>query len=165
DFDGAIEGLRQILLWDPDRRRVLRARQSLIDTPLWLERVRTGPPPGEPYQSFITDIEFEGRELRNQIGPASWLDLILEGCRQLRRGAWPPDLFASLPLLVKEMPWLRRFERRERLPAVALEGEPLITSGPPFQMLNSSVRGKVGIDQDLHLHAPLDYWIPEARGS
>ena len=165
DFDGAIEGLRYALLWDPDRKRVLRARQAMVEAPFWLARVKAGPQEGEHYQAFITDIEFEGRELRNQIGPASWIDLILEGCRRLRRGAWPPDLFGSMPLLVKEMPWLRKFERRERLPAAAFEGEVQPENGTCFSMLNSSARGKMGIDQDLHLLDPLDYWVPEARGS
>lgn len=165
DFESAIAGLKQVLLWDPDRKRVLRAKEALDRAPLWLDRVRSGPEADEHYSAFITDVEFEGRELRNQVGPAGWLDLILKGCGQLRHGAWPPDLFASLPLLVKEMPWLRRFERRERLPEVALEGEEPVLSGPPFHPLSSSTRGKIGIEQDVHLLAPLDYWIPEARGS
>ncbi|HEX9018463.1 MAG TPA: serine/threonine-protein kinase [Anaerolineaceae bacterium] len=165
DFDGAIEGLRQVLLWDPDRKRVLRAQQAFKNTPFWLARVQRGPDPGEHYQAFITDIEFEGRELRNQVGAASWLDLILEGCRQLRRGAWPADLFASLPLLIKEMPWLERFERRERLPAAARSTAENPTDGECYVPLASSTRGKIGIDQDLQLRAPLDAWVPEARGS
>ena len=119
DFPAVSAGLRYLLLWDPDRKRVLRAEQALQNTPAWLKKVQQGPQSGEHYQAFITDIEYEGRELRNQVGPASWLDLILEGCRQLRRGAWPADLFVDMPLLVKEMPWLRRFERSERLPAEA----------------------------------------------
>ncbi|RPJ37986.1 MAG: hypothetical protein EHM21_17505, partial [Chloroflexi bacterium] len=165
-FASASAGLRQVLMWDPERKRVLRAEQALQDTPLWLEKVQEGPQPGEHYLAFITEIEYEGRELRNQVGPAAWLDLILEGCRQLRRGAWPPDLFASLPLLVREMPWLCRFERRERLPAVALEGAPESSpTTPPFSLLTGSARGKFGIDQDLQLTVPLDAWIPEARGS
>jgi serine/threonine protein kinase len=164
-FDSAVQGLRQVLLWDPDRKRVLRTEQALHTAPLWLEKVQRGPRPAEHYQAFITDIEYEGRELRNQVGPASWLDLILEGCRQLRRGAWPPDLFASHPLLVKEMPWLRRFERRERLPLVATAGEETVLSGPEFAPLSGSARGKVGLDRDLQLNAPIDAWIPEARGS
>lgn len=164
DFDAASQGLRQVLLWDPDRKRVLRAQKAFEITPFWLEKAKRGPEPGEHYLAFITDLEFEGRELRNQVGPAAWLDLILEGCRQLRRGAWPADLFTTLPLLIQEMPWLRRFERREKLPAAAQEKEPAGCASP-FYMLTSSMRGKLGIDQDLHLLAPLDYWIPEARGS
>lgn len=165
-FSEAAEYLKDILLSDPDRKRVLRAEQALLYAPEWLEKVHNGPKPGEHYLTFVTDIEYEGRELRNQVGPAGWLDLILEGCRQLRRGAWPPDLFGSMPLLVREMPWLRRFERRERLPAVALEGEPEPEPiSPPFAPLNGTVRGKLGPKEDLYLTEPLDAWVPEARGS
>jgi serine/threonine protein kinase len=162
-FEQAAAGLRQVLLWDPARRRVLRAEQALLQTPLWLEKVQRGPSAGEHYLSFISEIEFEGRELRNQIGAAGWMDLILEGCRQMRRGAWPPDLFTSLPLLVKEMPWLRRFERIERLPAPAEE----ITSPNLFLFnpLAGMAQGKLGREGDIRMDAPLDAWIGEARGS
>lgn len=166
EFRSAAEGLRQILLWDPDRKRVLRAEQAIANAPHWLAKVHQGPPEGVHYQAFISEVEFEGRELRNQVGPAGWLDLILEGCRQLRRGAWPPDLFIELPLLVREMAWLRRYERRERLPAELTQGEPepeLIA--PAFALLSGTGRGKVGTELDLQFLAPLDGWVPEARGS
>jgi serine/threonine protein kinase len=163
-FSQAIDGLRQVLLWDPDRKRVLRAEQAILQTPLWLEKVQRGPQAGEHYISFVSEIEFEGRDLRSQVGPAGWMDLILEGCRQLRRGAWPPDLFSSLPLLVKEMPWLRRFERVERLPDGTSDH---VTPGelPSFTPLNGTARGKLGVEGDMQLGIPLDGWIGEARGS
>jgi serine/threonine protein kinase len=170
-FARAAGGLRRVMLWDPDRKRVLRAEQALRSAPDWLEKVQRGPGPGEHYQAFVTEIEFEGRELRNQIGPAGWIDLILEGCRQLRRGAWPPDLFTSLPLLVQEMPWLRRFERVEKLPAAAGEqalGQPGPNGSAPalvFARLNGTARGKLGLECDLQLDSPLDGWTGEARGS
>jgi serine/threonine protein kinase len=163
-FPQAIDGLRQVLLWDPDRKRVLRAEQAILQTPQWLEKVQRGPGPAEHYVAFVSEIEFEGRELRSQVGPAGWMDLILEGCRQLRRGAWPPDLFASLPLLIKEMPWLRRFERVERLPG-GIEAEPVADIYSEFTQLNGSARGKLGQEADLQLGMPLDGWIGEARGS
>lgn len=165
DFIAANAGLRQALLWDPDRKRVLRAEKALEQAPHWLEKVQCGPQPGEHYQAFVMDIEFEGRELRNQVGPAGWLDLILEGCRRLRKGAWPPDLFTELPLLVAELPWLRRYERRERLPATVLEGEPPVLSGPVFAAVSGVIRGRLGPDCDMHITAPLDAWVAEARGS
>ena len=40
------------------------------------------------------------RELRNQVGPADWLDLILEGCRQLRRGRPPLWWLAASAVVV-----------------------------------------------------------------
>lgn len=169
DFAAARLDLRQLLVLDPQRSRVLRADQALQDVSGWLGRVQAGPQNGEHYQLFVTDLEFEGRELRNQIGPAGWLDLILEGCRQLRRGVWPPDLFASLPLLVQEMPWLARFERREKLPASVLNSTPgsegLLPLTPGFPAISGVTRGKLGAEQDLQLLPPLDGWIAEARGS
>lgn len=173
-FDHASASLRQVLLWDPDRIRVLRAEQSLKRTPAWLKKVHAGPQNGEHYRHFVTDIEYEGRELRNHIGPATWLDLILDGCRQLRRGVWPPDLILRMPLLVSEMPWLARFERYEKLPAQTLppsappngKPTPLLPDQPVLPPLPIGVlKGKYGLDQDLHLAAPLDTWIAEARGS
>ncbi len=171
DFPAVSAGLRCLLLWDPDRKRVLLAEQALKNTPAWLKKVQRGPRSGEHYQAFIMDIEYEGRELRNQMGPASWLDLILEGCRQLSRGAWPADLFVDMPRLVKEMPWLRRFERSERLPAEAQQNAPGGENGSHpngagcFTSLNGTARGKLGFDLDLQLTAPLDNWVAEARGS
>lgn len=168
EFDLAAAGLRNLLLCDPDRKRVLRADQALQNTPAWLDKTYQGPRHGQHYQDFVSDIEFEGRELRNQVGPAGWLDLILEGCRQLRKGAWPADLFTTLPELVKRMPWLCRFERSERLPASvrpALFNDPSQNQANSFTMLTGSSRGKFGIDQELQLTAPLDAWISEARGS
>lgn len=164
-FGQAAENLRQALLWDPARIRVLRAEHALAQTPAWLEKAQLGPGPEQHYQSFVTEIEYEGRELRSQIGPAGWLDLILEGCRQLRRGAWPPDLFTSLPPIVREMPWLRRFERVERLPEGIAENG--YTSEEPlaFVPLNRVTGGKLGVDDDLAIGKPLDAWVPEARGS
>lgn len=170
-FEQAAAGLRQLILWDPDRKRVLRAEQALRTVPLWLEKVQHGPQLDQHYQAFVPEIEFEGRELRNQVGPAGWIDLILEGCRQLRRGAWPPDLFASLPLLVQEMPWLRRFERIEKLPAAVAGLAPAEASSEDrsaaltFARLNGTARGKLGPESDLQLSVPLDGWTGEARGS
>lgn len=172
EFEAARGELHRLLMLDPDRKRVLHAEQALLDVPEWLASVQAGPQDGEHYQRFVTDMEFTGRELRNQIGPAGWLDLILDGCRQLRRGVWPPDLFTTLPLLVQEMPWLARFERRERLPqtAGANGGQPagdaaLPGSGAGFPAVSGVTRGTLGPEQDLQLLPPLDGWIAEARGS
>ena len=169
NFGPAANGLRQMLLWDPDRKRVLRADQSIQNAPAWLDKVHAGPLDGEHYRHFVTEIEFEGRDLRNHIGPAGWLDLILEGCRQLRKGAWPPALLLEFPALVLQMPWLAKFERRERLPE-QVANIPALSAPNPAQAPDSPVpigvvKGNLGPGQDLELAAPLDGWIPEARGS
>jgi serine/threonine protein kinase len=111
EFVRAGQLLRAVLLVDPDRRRVLRADRAILNTPGWLKKVQLGPRRSENLRDFATRVEFEGRELRNQVGPADWLDRILEACKQLRRSAWPADLLAADPDLIREMPWLNVFER------------------------------------------------------
>jgi hypothetical protein len=120
DFTRASLHLRRLALYDPDRRRVLRADQMLTKAPAWLKKIHMGPHPGENFQEFITSLEFEGRELRNHVGPAGWLDALLESLSKLRKGAWPADLLPGAPHLGREMPWLKRFERTERLPLEAV---------------------------------------------
>ena len=167
DFIAASQGLRHILLWDPDRRRVLQAERLIIAAPDWLLKVHLGPQNGENFQEFATNLEFDGRELRNHVGPATWLDDILECLARLRKGVWPGDMLASLPGLIREMPWLKNFERVERLPAEVknLVGEavpPPSPEGTESIGLREGIFGQAG---DLRLVEPLDAWAPEARGS
>ena len=185
DFLAASQALLQVAIWDPDRRRLLRARTLLELAPAWIKRVNMGPHAGENFVEFITDLEFSGRELRNHIGPAGWLDSTLEHLGRLRKGMWPADLLASAPMIIREMPWLRRFERVERLPANVLietvdsglaRNEPAsaktdtVHSPSPQPELYEEplvgIRdGRLGPDADLRILAPLDAWAPEARGS
>ena len=97
DFLEAGKGLRRLLLWDPDRRRVLHADWAIQEGAEFLRRIHLGPKHGEHLLEWVTRIEFKGRELRNQVGPAGWLDLILDSCRQIRKGVWPSDLFIGQP--------------------------------------------------------------------
>jgi serine/threonine protein kinase len=167
EFVPAAKALRQVMLWDPDRRRLLRADQALLSAPHWLKRVHLGPLRGETLEDFVTDLEFEGRDLRNTVGPAPWLDMILEGCKSLRRGAWPTELIAASPAFLREMPWLKKFER-DSTPPTQVEEEPTKDkprrrSVPPT--LVGAVEGRIGKGQALQLLEPLDTWVPEARGS
>ncbi len=73
DFEAARSALRQVLLWDPDRLRLVQADRALQTTVSWLETIQAGVVRDEPLQEFITRQELVGRELRNQIGPAAWL--------------------------------------------------------------------------------------------
>jgi serine/threonine protein kinase len=168
EFVTASKALRQVMLWDPDRRRLLRADQALLAAPNWLKKVHLGPRRGETLEDFVTDLEFEGRDLRNTVGPAPWLDMILEGCKKLRRGAWPSELIASSPAFLREMPWLKKFERDDFVPPVQVVDEPEAvkprrSAGPPT--LVGAVEGRLGKGQSLQLLEPLDTWVPEARGS
>jgi hypothetical protein len=168
EFVTANKTLRQVLLWDPDRRRLLRAEQALLNAPDWLKKVHLGPRRSETLEDFVTDLEFEGRDLRNTVGPAPWLDMILEGCKKLRRGTWPTELIAASPAFLREMPWLKKFERADHEPARQEADEPETTKPrrpavPPT--LVGAVEGRLGKGQSLQLLEPLDTWVPEARGS
>jgi serine/threonine protein kinase len=167
DFLSASRGLRRVLVWDPDRRRVLHAEQALQAAPEWLKTVHMGPQPDENFPDWITRLEFRGRELRNQVGPAGWLDAVLETCRKIRKGIWPADLLTGQPNLLREMPWLAKFARSERVPCVPAEElvEEAPAPLPELAALQGVVSGRVSPGADLDLIEPLDAWMPEARGS
>lgn len=168
DFEMACRGLRHLLSWDPDRRRVLQAERAILAAPDWLERVYLGPKKNETIQDFITQVELEARELRNQVGPVRWLDLILEALARLRKGADPADLVLEHPELLADIPWLNDYEARKPkaiLPSksVKLEREP----SPPglAPILGGVKEGALGEGGEMTLAEPLDTWAPEARGS
>jgi serine/threonine protein kinase len=167
EFATASQGLRHVLLWDPDRRRVLRADQLILAAPEWLKRVHLGPQEGENFQEFATNLEFEGRELRSHIGTAGWLDDILACLARLRKGIWPADLLASSPSTARELPWLKKFERVERLPAEvkSLEDGPAVPDLPAATITAGMREGVFGPKGEMRLLEPLDAWLPEARGS
>jgi serine/threonine protein kinase len=163
-FKTARQVLRQLLLWDPDRKRVLRA-DALIDlAPTWLAEVRNGPQAGEKLKEFTIRLEYTGRELRSRVGIAPWIDTPLWLFSELRSGAKPGDLLAENQDLSADYPWLRRFDRKihpESLPVTASA-----SSRPQaYQPASPPRQGKLGAGQDLHMLEPLDAWVPEARGS
>ncbi len=167
DFLSASNGLRQLLVLDPDRRRVLRAENAICGAAGWLNRTHVGPRPGENLQDFVTHLEFEGREIRNQVGPASWLDLILESFKSLRKGAWPADILRDFPGSIREFPWLANYERVERVPLYPEPDQPDAPAVITEQAvaLRGVHTGELGPVSDLGLFEPLDAWVPEARGS
>ncbi len=162
EFVSASKELRRLLACDPDRRRLLHADLSLRSAPDWIQRLQTGPLPGENLPEFITALEYEGRELRNQIGPAGWLDGSLEGLKAMRRGTWPGDLLAAQPALAGEMPWLQRFERAEKVQGIF---RPEVPALQPLPSISGSRETRYGPETELSFIEPLDAWIPEARGS
>ncbi len=162
EFVSAAHELRGLLVFDPDRRRLLRAAQALQLAPDWIQRLQAGPIPGESLPDFVTTLEYEGRELRSQIGAAGWLDGALEGLKAMRRGSWPGDLLASQPVLAGEMPWLQRFERAERIQQIFHPNQPFLPALATIQGIRET---RYGPDSELSFSEPLDAWIPEARGS
>lgn len=168
EFDSARRGLRRLLLWDPDRRRVLLADQAISRAPKWLEKIRSGPQNGQSLVDFITGVEFGGRELRNQVGAAEWLDRLLEIFAQIRKGRRPGDLLVEQPELAGYLPWVellepRRYVQAQPVRAIPLERQPARLSTD--LELRGSQEALLGVGKDLLLADPLDTWAPEARGS
>jgi hypothetical protein len=168
DFDSARLGLRRLLLWDPDRRRVLTADRAIASTTAWLAGIRNGPKTDQVLLDFITHAELSGRDLRSQVGPAEWLDGVLDSFSQLRKGRKPGELLVEKPDLLRELPWLDTIEPRKYIPTqppkpIILERE------KTSQVIEPFIRGfqecTFGSGQSMLLTEPLDTWTPEARGS
>jgi len=168
DFELVHRGLRSILMWDPDRARLFTAEKAIGTAPQWLARVRRGAGKDEPFYDYLTSVELEGRTLRNQVGPAKWLDETLEAFKRLRRGTRSVDLLIEYPEIMHELPWLNEYNSREIL---SLPHTRLITlerdnvSVFPSHLTEGVVEGKFGPDKSMLLAEPLDTWMPEARGS
>jgi serine/threonine protein kinase len=168
DFEGARRGLRQLVLWDPHRRRLLQADRAIRAASPWLLRVRQGARSDEALADYLTNVELAGREIRNQVGPAGWLDGLLASFKQLRNGSRPADLLMERAEVLVEIPWLNEYSSREtlslpRIKPLALEREQKTPA--PFIIARNGVDGRLGLEQDILLADPLDTWAPEARGS
>ena len=168
DFETARRGLRILLCWDPHRRRVLRADVALNRAPRWLSRLRTGIKAGESFEDFLIEMELAGRELRNQVGPARWLDLILESLKKLRNRARPADLIMEHPELMNDVPWINEYRSRETLTLphhgnLIIERSSSVTA--PVYSMRGVKESQFGAGLSVELGESLDTWLPEARGS
>jgi serine/threonine protein kinase len=166
EFETARRGLRRLLLWDPDRQRVFLADKAISKAGTWLDQIQNGPESDESLHEFITRLELHGREIRNQVGAAGWLDQSLNAFSRLRRGASPADILLDFPDLRSELPWLLNYHPPRLRPS----------SGPILLERNFSVEktewrlsetriGSIGNGGELLLGEPLDTWASEARGS
>jgi serine/threonine protein kinase len=168
DFELARRGVRVILVWDPDRARLITAERAIDSAPQWLAKVHKGAGKDEPFYDYLTSVELAGRTLRNQVGPATWLDDTLEAFKRLRKGTRYVDLLMEYPDILHELPWLNEYESREILTLphthpINLERE--IKPNIPVNTITGIVEGKFGPGQAMTLGEPLDTWLPEARGS
>jgi serine/threonine protein kinase len=146
---------------------LLTAEKAIAAAPGWLSRVRKGASKDEPFYDYLTSLELAGRNLRNQVGGAKWLDKTLEAFKRLRRGTRSVDLMIEYPEIMQECPWLNEYQSREILSLphtrpIALERQPFV---PPESDIVGVVEGRFGRGQDFHLAEALDTWAPEARGS
>jgi serine/threonine protein kinase len=168
DFGAAHAALRRILLWDPDRLRLLQAEKALDTAEQWVWEVRTGPVHDEPLGDFTTRMELIGRELRSQIGQSIWLDDLLEAFKKLRKGAEPTDVLVQHPDIRADLDWLISLEPRRPLLAspgktVQIERKDIPAEFRPT--LFGVKEAPLGVKLGIQLSAPLDTWAPEARGS
>ncbi len=168
DFETASQALRRLLLWDPNRRRLLQADRAIAMASQWLLDIRNGAKSDEPFYDYLISVELAGRNLRNRVGPAPWLDVILDALKRLRKGFRPADLIMEHPEISDEMPWLNEFRSREilslpRTHALALDRDETVSR--QVKTVTGVKEGILGPDSDLLLGEPLDTWAPEARGS
>lgn len=165
DFIKAVESLRKVLVWDPDRIRVLVSEKLIRVSGDWLKMVQAGPQMDAVFIDWLSEVEFRAIELRSQVGKTDWLERIRESCRQLQGGIWPSDLVKEKPELMQEMPWLASFDRQEKMAVPygdhAGESQP----EPAFVTNQGVAEDKVGLNEGIALVGPLDTWVPEARGS
>jgi serine/threonine protein kinase len=168
DFELARRGLRSILVWDPDRTRLLTAEKAIGAAPQWLARVRRGAGKDEPFYDYLTSVELAGRTLRNQVGPAKWLDETLEALKRLRKGMRSVDLMLEFPEILHELPWLNEYSSREILSLPHTHPLTLQRDDPkysPANQVEGVLEGRFGPHQNMRFAEPLDTWVPEARGS
>lgn len=168
DLDAARRALRQLLLCDPHRKRVLLADEIFKQVPIWLSEVRSGPQKDELLQDFITKQELIGREIRNRIGPASWLDNLLNAFRNLRKGVDPIEVLSEFPQTRNDLAWLLILEPRR--PILSASRQPLklerqIIEETQRPTLYGQKEVSLGKDREFILYDSLDTWTPEAIGS
>lgn len=168
EFEIARRGLRRVLIWDPDRRRLLTADQAIQSASGWLDRLSKGPGNNEALQDFITRYELEGRELRNKVGPTSWLDTITSALRDLRRGGEPTDTLIKYPSTRPYLGWL--LELQVDHPFLSIPGKVITLdrkpkSDYPEPGLRGAHQANFGENQEVQLGDPLDTWAAEAIGS
>lgn len=166
DFELASQGLRRLLLWDPDRLRSFSADRLIQSAASWLEDVQRGPNPQESLQDYVTRLELQGRELRNAVAPAAWLDERLKILARLRQDSDPAGLLPEYPLMRDYMGWI--FELETDRPALSLSNAPVALERLPVQVQEQvHFRGvkDTSLGSDFMVINPLDTWTPEARGS
>ncbi len=168
DFETARRGLRQLLMWDPDRKRLIGADTAIRTASSWLARLRQGPEKDEALHDFVTRLELKGREIRNQVGPAIWLDSTLSTLRNLRKGGEPTEILLQFPSSRPYLSWLLELDDQPQILSAPDKQYQLqrISSPDPVELgLRGVFMTGFGTGQDIELEKPLDTWAPEASGS
>jgi hypothetical protein len=179
DFKFVSKVLKKFLLWDPNRWRVLSAEKRIEELDDFIEAVSLGPSENERVTDFATKHEVIGREYRNRIGSAGWLETILFALESLRKRETPATLAVQYPETIKEMPWLKNYlvrppermsqptdgSRKQNNTADSIS----IDRKPKNRLIEQFYEGvheaNFGPDSDLIFSEALDLWKPEAQGS
>ncbi|MEM5775508.1 MAG: hypothetical protein AAGU05_10955, partial [Anaerolineaceae bacterium] len=182
EFEVMNRALRRLLLWDPERLRVLRVIELMETVQPWLDALAQGPVGAEGVLAYGTRHEVVARDLRSRIGPATWLDRLLGVLKLLRQGGSAAQAAREQTEVYREMPWLRdhiagampnppsvEAARRSRLPADEGAVRYNLDRKPKNHMAEQFFHGfkesVFGPEGDLTLDEPLDLWKPEAQGS
>lgn len=177
EFEVMNRALRRLLLWDPERLRVLRVIELMETLAPWLEALADGPLNGEGALTFGTRHEVLAREFRTRIGPAGWLDRILGVLKLLRTGGSAAQAAQTSSETFREMPWLRNHvaSPMPNPPSVRRTGNGngsenySLERKPKNHLAGQFFHGfketRFGEGGDLVLSEPLDLWKPEAQGS
>ncbi len=182
EFDVMNRALRRLLLWDPQRLRVLRVIELMDTLQPWLDALAEGPAGSEGVLAYGTRHEVIARDLRSRIGPTAWLDRVLGVLKLLRQGGSAAQAAREQTEVFREMTWLRdhiagsmpnppSVEAAKRNRQFASEGSVKysLERKPKNHMAEQFFHGfketTFGPDGDLTLNEPLDLWKPEAQGS
>ncbi len=177
DFIFISRGLKRLLLWDPERWRVLAAERMIAHAQEWLDKLVEGPAEGETLSDYAIRNEVHARELRSRIAPSGWLDVILRGLKDLRQGNKPDQVARDVPEVVREMPWLKFYLEQRAAVSLPSVGTEIIVDLPPIllerkpknriadQLFAGYTETTFGPDGDMQLTEALDGWKPEAQGS
>jgi serine/threonine protein kinase len=178
DFEFSIRGMHRLLIWDPERLRIIHAGTLISETQFWLDKLANGPQRGERLVNYATRQEVFARELRSRIGPAQWLTHLLNAFRSLRQGKSQAQVVQEDPGILAELPWLgihtaaafpsqkpveKDGNTLELVEEYSLDRKPKKKNKD--QYLQGTVETRYGVDGELFLGEPLDLWTPEAQGS
>ena len=179
EFDVMKRALRRLLLWDPERLRVLHGIEMLEGIDQWLDALSAGPVGLENALEYATRNEVIAREYRSRIGPAGWLDRILAVLKSLRQGNSAAQAAREYLETCRELSWLRdhiaypmanpqqpvgsEWNNGGKSSSLSLERKP--KNHLADQFFHGFKEAALGEDGDMVLCEPLDLWKPEAQGS
>jgi hypothetical protein len=123
-FDNAVELLRKVIVWDPNRFRIIKAADTIVEAQDWLVKfVRKGPQGQDDWNDYVLSVITKGTNFIAYIGPTTWLTNIVSFFKINQSIDWKEiesgKIYIS-PELQKYVPWL---ERKSPTPAPKSDNE------------------------------------------